>query len=83
MNFIHQLRAKVAELERREAVRQARVQAWLADFRAHLAQPKFQGAETDGGRRDWIATADVRNWLANLAPHIVAEATEGEGRPHE
>jgi hypothetical protein len=34
----------------------------IAEFRAHLASPKF-GPQQDGTRGDWIATADVQRWL--------------------
>jgi hypothetical protein len=35
----------------------------VAEFRTHLAGPKFQGLDLDGGRKDWIAVADLLAWL--------------------
>jgi hypothetical protein len=38
----------------------------VAEFRAHVAGPKFQGLDRDGGRKDWIAVADVLAWLSRI-----------------
>ena len=38
----------------------------LAEFRAHLDGPKFHGLDLDGGRKDWIAVADVLAWLGRI-----------------
>ena len=38
----------------------------VAEFRAHLAGPKFQVLDLDGGRKDWIAVADVLAWLSRI-----------------
>ena len=38
----------------------------VQEFRVHLASGKFAGTDTDGSRRDWIATADVTAWLARI-----------------
>jgi hypothetical protein len=35
----------------------------IANLRTHLASEKFKGLASDGGRRDWIAIADVSRWL--------------------
>ena len=59
MNHIHRL-----QRERDEALAglRGREEA-LHAFRAHLHTPKFQGFDSDGARRDWIAVNDVLNWL--------------------
>jgi outer membrane murein-binding lipoprotein Lpp len=51
-------------------VRIAELEAQLAQFRANfnafrfpLHSAKFTGAQADGSRKDWIATADVLSWL--------------------
>ncbi len=38
----------------------------MSEFRLHIDGPKFQGVEADGGRKDWISTADVTNWIEDL-----------------
>jgi hypothetical protein len=63
MNHIRALTERAA---RAEAALVAKDEA-IARFRAHLAGPKFQGIETDGGRKDWIAVADVFAWLALIS----------------
>ena len=62
MNYIKQLQAENAEL--RQALDAARDE--IAAFRAHLHSAKFAGVESDGSRKDWIATADVFARLANI-----------------
>ena len=62
MNYIERLRAENAAL-------QARIESTLeavAEFRSHLASPKFQPCPADTDRRDWIATADVGARLAGI-----------------
>jgi hypothetical protein len=62
MNYIKRLEADNLELRAQlEAVR-----AELQGFRVHLASAKFVGLESDGGRRDWIATGDVHARLAAI-----------------
>ena len=62
MNYIlalqNELFAARAVLRAKDAV--------VEEFRCHLAGPKFQGLDLDGGRKDWIATADVRAWLQRI-----------------
>ena len=41
-------------------------EAKLMDFRAHLLSQKFSGIDTDGDRKDWIATADVLRWIEDI-----------------
>lgn len=59
MNYISSLQDNLATaratLEAKDRV--------VAEFRAYLAGPKFQGLDLDGGRKDWIAVADVLGWL--------------------
>lgn len=44
----------------------------INDFLAYLqTSPKFQGTESDGSRKDWIATADVINTLREIRSHLV------------
>lgn len=38
----------------------------LTEFRVHLDGPKFHGLDLDGGRKDWIAIADVLAWLSRI-----------------
>lgn len=55
MNYIKQLQQRVAGLEARaDNTRDA-----IQDFRIYLNSPKFTGLDTDGTRKDWIATSDV------------------------
>ena len=60
MNYIHALTARATAAEATVAAKDGMIE----HFRAHLAGPKFQGTETDGARKDWIAVADVFAWLA-------------------
>ena len=62
MNYILALQN---ELSAARAVLRAK-DAVVEEFRCHLAGPKFQGLDLDGGRKDWIATADVRAWLQRI-----------------
>ena len=38
----------------------------IESFRVHLLSAKFQGVDTDGDRKDWIATADVLRRLSDM-----------------
>ena len=47
----------------------------LSDFRAYLASsPKFTGTDSDGERKDWIATTDVIRWIDTLRFDIIDRA---------
>ena len=62
MNYIQKLK------EENQAL-QAKLQSGFAaidDFNMHLHSDKFNGQESDGGRRDWIATTDVKCALSNI-----------------
>lgn len=62
MNHIHRLQhERDITLEQLNAM-----QAAIQSFRVHLDGPKFQGFESDGGRRDWIAVNDVLAWLRTI-----------------
>jgi hypothetical protein len=63
MNHIHRLQAEFTQARDQLAA----VHDEIREFRIHLAGPKFCGHEPDGGRRDWIATADVHRWLDRIA----------------
>jgi len=58
-SYITRLREQVEGLEADDKALRERAQ----EFRVHLAGPKFSGTETDGSRKDYIATADVERWI--------------------
>lgn len=62
MNYIKVLQSKVAA--RDGAIEEAQQQ--ITEFIAFLHSDKFTGVESDGGRKDWIATGDVIHQLTNL-----------------
>jgi hypothetical protein len=62
MNYIARLQEELASAK---AALTAQAEA-IQEFRIHLAGDKFAGFETDGGRKDWIAVADVNAWLARI-----------------
>ena len=43
-----------------------KIQAEINEFIKFLHSPKFMGVETDGSRKDWIATGDVINRLQEI-----------------
>jgi hypothetical protein len=59
MNYIKQLQADKLALQ----TRIEKMGAAIVDFKGHLHSSKFAGVESDGTRKDWIATTDV---LASL-----------------
>jgi hypothetical protein len=59
MNHIHRLQNDIADLNDQIMRRAERI----AEFRAHLALPKFAAVQSDGSRGGWISTADVHRWL--------------------
>ena len=63
MNYIARLQEELASANAALVAKADAVQ----EFRVHLAGDKFVGFETDGGRNDWIAVADVNAWLARIA----------------
>jgi hypothetical protein len=62
MNYIRSLQGDLATaratLDAKDGI--------VAELRAHLAGPKFHGLDLDGGRKDWIAVADVLVWLSRI-----------------
>lgn len=62
MNFIKRLQA---DLEAKTTELDAKL-ALIAEFERHLQGPKYQGADTDGTRKDWISTGDVTEWLRSI-----------------
>ena len=61
-NYIQRLQHEKKELQERLEF----LQEQIRDMRAHLTLPKFQGTDSDGARRDWIATGDVDRMLAEM-----------------
>jgi len=48
----------------------------VSDFQGELLTPKYQGADLDGGRKDWMSTSDINDRLNQLKRKIyVIEAT--------
>ena len=67
----------IKRLERERDEAQARVRAAcddLAEFRAHIASPKFMGYDGEGDRKDWIATGDVNARLCNIRDTLLGLA---------
>lgn len=62
MNYIESLRTMNREL----SARHDEVTERIEHFRQHLLSSKFVGVDVDGGRKDWIATADVLRFLEDL-----------------
>lgn len=62
MNYINQLQAHNRQLKKELEL----VENWRMDLISFLHSPKFAGAESDGSRKDWIATGDVLMRLAEL-----------------
>lgn len=62
MNYIKKLESERNELREKSQT----VEMAINNFIAHLHSPKFQGVESNGERKDWIATGDVLNFLIEL-----------------
>jgi hypothetical protein len=62
MNYITRLQEELAGTKAALAAQAEAIQ----EFRVHLAGDKFAGFEADGGRKDWIAVADVNAWLVRI-----------------
>ncbi len=62
MNYIRSLQDDLATARATLTAKESVV----GEFRAHLAGPKFHGLDLDGGRKDWIAVADVLAWLSRI-----------------
>jgi hypothetical protein len=60
MNHIQRLQSDLNTAEQKlKAMEQA-----IAEFRVHLATPKFQNTDTEINA--WIAVSDVNRWLDNI-----------------
>lgn len=66
MNYIKSLQADKAELEARIKRTDESLEALLM----MLNGPKFTGVESDGGRKDWIATGDVIAWARDVRSEL-------------
>ncbi len=62
MNYIRRIQAENAALKEQLQKGQASVN----DFIGFLHSDKFKGQESDGARKDWIATGDVIHRLQDL-----------------
>lgn len=62
VNYVRQCQRRIAELEAMVGAYESAINA----FRAHLHSEKFAGEDSDGERKDWIATGDVLNWLREV-----------------
>lgn len=61
-NYIHRLQDE----NREKQERLDEIERRLREFQVHLASSKFTGTETDGSRRDWIATGDVTHRIREI-----------------
>ena len=61
-NYIHRLQDE--NREKQERIED--IERQLREFQIHIASPKFTGTESDGSRRDWIATGDVNTRLMEI-----------------
>lgn len=67
MNYINRLELDNFDIKAKLAAAKQEIE----EFRSHLNLPKFQGVESDGGRKDWIATGDVLSYLSNIEGTLV------------
>lgn len=70
MNHIHALKMENAGLR---AQRDNLLQSFQA-FRCFLRSAKFSGEESNGERKDWIATADLFRWMEQAESEAQAES---------
>jgi hypothetical protein len=68
MNYISKLQTENKELKAKLDL----ANETLAQFHAFLHSDKFIGTETDGSRKDWIATGDVISWIREVRSEINA-----------
>jgi hypothetical protein len=66
MNYIRRIQAERTELE----TKIAKTDDSISDVIAFLHSAKFTGVESDGGRKDWIATGDMITILQNLRSEL-------------
>jgi iron uptake system EfeUOB component EfeO/EfeM len=55
MNYIKQLQAQVEAAN----IRTAKLENGIQEIINHLHSAKFTGVESDGSRKDWVATSDM------------------------
>jgi len=63
MNYISKLQAENLELKNKLA----KVGAEINEFVSFLHSAKFTGTESNGERKDWIATGDVIRRIKEIA----------------
>jgi hypothetical protein len=69
VNYIKKIQAENANLKRQMLDAQEELQ----NFRAFLFSAKFTGTDSDGDRKDWIATTDVAARLQNICSLLFIE----------
>jgi hypothetical protein len=74
-NYIHRLQDELADSESKLTA----VLSELSHLRKSLDGPKYTGIDSDGGRKDWMATADVALYIERL--RVAATWTEPEPEP--
>ncbi len=61
-NYIHRLQADLADRDAKLAA----VEEELNCLRRSIDGPKYTGVDSDGGRKDWMATADIALWIERI-----------------
>ena len=74
-NFIKRLEYDLADAN----AKLAGVEEELNCLRRSIDGPKYTGVDSDGGRKDWMATADIALWIERL--RTSARWTEVEPAP--
>jgi hypothetical protein len=62
MNYIKRLEKENSDLKKALVD----VGSAVHGFKAELDAPKFNGVESDGGRKDWMSTQDIRDRLDRI-----------------
>ena len=62
MNYIKRLEKENSDLKKALQEDGAAVHG----FKVELDAPKFNGVDTDGGRKDWMSTQDIRDRLDRI-----------------
>jgi len=62
MNFIKSLQEEIRELKEKREITQTN----LRDVLGFLCSAKFTGTESNGERKDWIATGDVDRMIREI-----------------
>lgn len=73
MNYIRRLQSDL-ESAKAEA---AALRRSLAELNWHLHTSKFVGEDSDGARRDWIATGDVLRWIQETQHNATVASDHG------